>query len=411
MARVQTRHPPTNSSTETGFRWLMKPQGLKDRGLAEGRRGGRGDAPQGAVGRGLRVRFRGCFSAKEYFPSVGSPLAALLQVSAQSGAQVSALFATLLVRLLPTISGMPQDAIEGSIKAASLASAGPRKLPRQSLRLLPVYQTGPRSTTSHAAHSFAVADVEMPVPSELPCPFPWLTAHCCLAAPRPPPLNKTKVAPRPSSAERAPAAQSRAEDEKPASFSSSYSFSHGARPPGSDGAGPSASMRRMSQEEVEARMQERKAEWTQEQREREHQQAAREAIRDKVKRELSRVEAFTDLVMVSFFPDVSLARSPWLWASSKQLSRDGGCSFPVLSASTGNSSSPSPDKKQPCFRWFGLQVLKLFGYPCNGKEDVKRVFRNALIEMHPDKLTSATMEEAVRKEEMFKILMSKKHLL
>mmetsp|Transcript_40409 Transcript_40409/g.114419 ORF Transcript_40409/g.114419 Transcript_40409/m.114419 type:complete len:401 (-) Transcript_40409:19-1221(-) len=139
------------------------------------------------------------------------------------------------------------------------------------------------------------------------------------------------------------------------SFSSSYSFSYGsrpARPP--EAITPSASFsRRTSQSEVEARMQERKAEWTQQEREREHQEAARAVIRDRVKKNLSRVETFTDLA----------------------------------------------------------SILTAFGYKCSSKDEVKKVFRTAVVELHPDKLGNVPMEEAVRKEEMFKILMGKKNLL
>jgi hypothetical protein len=42
------------------------------------------------------------------------------------------------------------------------------------------------------------------------------------------------------------------------------------------------------------------------------------------------------------------------------------------------------------------------------------VFRQAMIDLHPDKsaqVQGMTLEEAVRREEMFKILMSKKDLL
>ena len=61
-----------------------------------------------------------------------------------------------------------------------------------------------------------------------------------------------------------------------------------------------------------------------------------------------------------------------------------------------------------------MQILKCFGYPCE-KQDEKKVFRKALVELHPDTVAragdKASMDEQVRKEEMFKILMSKKHLL
>ena len=60
-----------------------------------------------------------------------------------------------------------------------------------------------------------------------------------------------------------------------------------------------------------------------------------------------------------------------------------------------------------------VQVLTLLGFRCD-KSTVKKTFRAAMIDLHPDKVAqggSASMEEAVRKEEMFKILMSKRALL
>jgi ribosomal protein L29 len=140
-------------------------------------------------------------------------------------------------------------------------------------------------------------------------------------------------------------------DPRPA-FGGSYSFSAGVPP---SGLSHTPSMRKASEEEIEARIQERKAEWTQQERERAHTEAQRSTIRDRVKKQLSRVETFTDVG----------------------------------------------------------QILKAFGYGCDAK-DVKKGFKMAIIEMHPDKIAqsgTASLEEAVRKEEMFKILMSKKHLL
>ena len=60
-----------------------------------------------------------------------------------------------------------------------------------------------------------------------------------------------------------------------------------------------------------------------------------------------------------------------------------------------------------------LQVLKAFGFNC-GRATVKKTFRKAMIELHPDKVAqsgTATLQEAVTKEEMFKILMAKRDLL
>ena len=91
-------------------------------------------------------------------------------------------------------------------------------------------------------------------------------------------------------------------------FGGSYSFSQSSTSaPRPDVVQPSASMRRASQEDVEARMQERKAEFTQEQREREVQENARAEIRDKVKKNLSRVEVLTDISMVCGAQSYALA--------------------------------------------------------------------------------------------------------
>ena len=60
-----------------------------------------------------------------------------------------------------------------------------------------------------------------------------------------------------------------------------------------------------------------------------------------------------------------------------------------------------------------VQVLSFLGFRCD-KSSVKKTFRAAMIDLHPDKVAqsgSASTEEAVRKEEMFKILMSKRNLL
>lgn len=59
------------------------------------------------------------------------------------------------------------------------------------------------------------------------------------------------------------------------------------------------------------------------------------------------------------------------------------------------------------------QVLRSFGFHCTA-ETQKKVFRQAMIDLHPDRSAQKqdmTLEEAVRREEMFKILMSKKDLV
>lgn len=60
-----------------------------------------------------------------------------------------------------------------------------------------------------------------------------------------------------------------------------------------------------------------------------------------------------------------------------------------------------------------VHVLKSFGFLCDAGT-LKKTFRLAMIDLHPDKVAqggASSLQEAVRKEEMFKILMSKRSLL
>eukprot|EP00873_Tetraselmis_striata_P024413 jgi/Tetstr1/444677/TSEL_032525.t1 len=230
------------------------------------------------------------------------------EVSAQSGAQVAPLFATLLAQLLPSVAGVPQEAISESIRRISTATCGPE--------------------SKHGARRAAGAERPQ---AAAPPPRPEFQRRSSDVSGGVPGMNPTPAA---------------------ATFTGSYSFSAGAP---SSGLSASASMRKASEEAIEARIQERTAEWTQQERVRANNEAARASIREQVKKRLSRVEAFTDVA----------------------------------------------------------QILRAFGYTCDAK-DVKRSFKLAIIELHPDKIAQsgqASLEEAVRTEEMFKILMSKKHLL